>query len=76
LNEGLKHKVAQALTETGISCRTDGHRFPGKDPRNICNRGRTGAGVQLELSEALRRAGEESGLAAVVRRVLTEHIQG
>ena len=27
----------------------------GVDPRNLCNRGRTGAGVQLELSAGLRR---------------------
>ncbi|MEO7868836.1 MAG: poly-gamma-glutamate hydrolase family protein [Candidatus Eisenbacteria bacterium] len=27
----------------------------GFDPRNICNRGQTGAGVQLELSAGLRR---------------------
>jgi phage replication-related protein YjqB (UPF0714/DUF867 family) len=32
----------------------DSSRFPGVDPRNICNRGRRGAGVQLETSRALR----------------------
>jgi phage replication-related protein YjqB (UPF0714/DUF867 family) len=73
LNEPLKQQVAQALAEIGISCLTDGHPFPGRDPRNICNRGRTGAGVQLELSEELRRAGEWSGFSAAVRGVIGGH---
>ena len=70
LDEELRRQIAHALAETGFSCLTDGHRFPGKDPRNICNRGRSGAGVQIELSEDLRKAGDWSGLAAAVRNVL------
>jgi phage replication-related protein YjqB (UPF0714/DUF867 family) len=70
LNEGLKRKIAQALAEAGFSCLTDGHRFPGKDRCNICNRGRSGEGVQIELSEDLRKAGDWSLLAATVRNVL------
>jgi phage replication-related protein YjqB (UPF0714/DUF867 family) len=70
LNERLKAEVAQALAEIGISCLTDGHPFPGRHPRNICNRGRSGEGVQLELSEGLREAGDWSGLAGAVRAVL------
>jgi phage replication-related protein YjqB (UPF0714/DUF867 family) len=70
LNEGLKDEVALALAEIGISCVTDGHRFPGKHPRNICNRGRSGAGVQLELSERWRKTGDWPGLAGAVRAVL------
>jgi phage replication-related protein YjqB (UPF0714/DUF867 family) len=70
LNERLKGEVAQSLAEIGLSYLTDGHRFPGKDPRNICNRGRSGEGVQLELSGSLRKAGDWSGLAGAVRTVL------
>ncbi len=70
LNEGLKRQIAQALTESGLSCLTQGHRFPGVDRRNICNRGRSGAGVQIELSEDLREAGDWSVLAAAIRKVL------
>jgi phage replication-related protein YjqB (UPF0714/DUF867 family) len=72
LNEGLKEEVAQALAQIGISCSTDGHRFPGRHPRNICNRGRSGAGVQLELSEGLRKAGGWPELAGAVRTVLED----
>jgi phage replication-related protein YjqB (UPF0714/DUF867 family) len=70
LNEKLKRDVAQALAEIGFSYLTDGHRFPGRDPRNICNRGRSGEGLQLELSEGLRKAGDWSALAGAVRAVL------
>jgi phage replication-related protein YjqB (UPF0714/DUF867 family) len=72
LNERLKAEVAQALTEIGFSCVIDGHRFPGRHPRNICNRGRSGEGVQLELSEGLRKAGDWAGLAGAVRTVLED----
>jgi phage replication-related protein YjqB (UPF0714/DUF867 family) len=70
LDERLKEAMAQALAGIGISCVTDGHRFPGRHPRNICNRGRSGEGVQLELSEQLRKAGNWAGLAGAIRAVL------
>jgi phage replication-related protein YjqB (UPF0714/DUF867 family) len=67
LDERLKEAAAHALAPIGLTYLLDGHRFPGRDPRNICNRGRSGAGLQLELSEGLRRAGDWSGFAAAVR---------
>jgi phage replication-related protein YjqB (UPF0714/DUF867 family) len=70
LNERLKREVAQALAKIGLTYLTDGHRFPGRDPRNICNRGRSGRGLQLELSSGMRKAGDWPGLAAAVRGVL------
>lgn len=70
LDAPLKRKIARALGAAGFTYLTDGHRFPGSHPRNICNRGRTGAGVQLELSEGLRKAGDWPGLADAVRAVL------
>ena len=70
LNERLKELVALALAEIGFSCLIDEHRFPGRHPHNICNRGRSGEGVQLELSEALRKGGDWYGLAGAVRTVL------
>jgi phage replication-related protein YjqB (UPF0714/DUF867 family) len=70
LNEKLKWQMAQALAAAGVSFLTDGHRFPGRDPRNVCNRGRTGEGVQLELSDGLRKSREWSGFVGAVRTVL------
>jgi phage replication-related protein YjqB (UPF0714/DUF867 family) len=76
LCEGLKHELAQTLTQAGFSCLTEGHPFPGRHPRNICNRGRSAAGVQLELSRALRKAGDWPGFAAAVRTVLENRPRG
>jgi phage replication-related protein YjqB (UPF0714/DUF867 family) len=70
LNERLKLEIGRALEAKGFTWQADGHRFPGKDPRNICNRGRSGAGVQLELSEGLRKAGDLPALGAAVRNVI------
>jgi phage replication-related protein YjqB (UPF0714/DUF867 family) len=70
LNEGLKRDIAQVLAEAGISYQMEGHRFPGTQPRNICNRGRSGAGVQLELGEGLRKSGDWPGMACAIRSVL------
>jgi phage replication-related protein YjqB (UPF0714/DUF867 family) len=67
LDERLKHEVARALGAAGLSCQMDGHRFPGRDPLNICNRGRSRAGVQIELSEELRRSHDWSTLVAALR---------
>ena len=40
------------------------------DPRNVCNRGLSGAGVQLELSLELRRSPRRSLLIRAVREAL------
>jgi phage replication-related protein YjqB (UPF0714/DUF867 family) len=73
LHEPLKRSVARALGQSGFSCLTDGHRYPGSHPANICNRGRSGAGLQLELSEGLRRSGDWPRLAAAVRSTLRDN---
>jgi phage replication-related protein YjqB (UPF0714/DUF867 family) len=70
LDERLKCALAPALAAHGLTVQTNGHAFPGLDPRNICNRGRTGQGVQMELSASLRRAHNWSGLVQAVRGVL------
>jgi phage replication-related protein YjqB (UPF0714/DUF867 family) len=70
LNERLKRAIAHALAEAGLSCLTEGHRFPGSHPLNICNRGRSGAGVQLELSEEFRKSGDWPAFAQAMHAVL------
>jgi phage replication-related protein YjqB (UPF0714/DUF867 family) len=56
LNERLRDAIAQTLEHAGFAAKTvgDGHRLAGRDPENICNKGRRRAGVQLELPLALR----------------------
>ena len=50
--------IAAALDAAGLAAKAvgDGHPLAGRDADNICNRGRAGAGVQLELPARLRQA--------------------
>jgi len=70
LDEPLKLRIAEALRAAGIAAVTDGLRFQARDPANICNRGRRGVGVQLELSSLLRGGPLEPAFVTAVGRVL------
>ena len=58
LHEPLRDAIASALGDAGLAAKAvgDGHPLAGRDADNICNRGRLGAGVQLELPARLRQA--------------------
>jgi phage replication-related protein YjqB (UPF0714/DUF867 family) len=66
----LTGQLSKALFAVKIANKTDGHPFPGTKPRNICNRGLTGRGVQLEITTALRESPAALELAAAVRNTL------
>lgn len=70
LDEPLKVAIGQAIAELGVDTRLRGHPFPATDPKNICNRGRRGVGVQIEMTMALRLKGRRDALSAAVRSVL------
>jgi phage replication-related protein YjqB (UPF0714/DUF867 family) len=77
LHEPLRDAIAAALRDSGFRAKSvgEGHPLSGRDPTNICNRGRQGAGVQLELPMALRlRLTDDPGrrqlFAATVRSAL------
>lgn len=87
LDEDAKLALSGALEEAGYAAREHPNvALRGRDKFNICNRGMTGAGVQLELSLGLRksffkslnRAGRAeqtdklAPFAAVVRQVLLD----
>ena len=57
LDDALGCRVRVALQAQGFDVRhhTD-PRLQGREANNICNRGRTGRGVQLELPQSTRRA--------------------
>lgn len=50
----LKNTIKQALTVAGFPV-ADDRRFPGVNPKNICNRSRWGKGVQIEVSLGMRK---------------------
>ena len=70
LDEVLKARVAAALMAAGVPCQTEGHRFPGRQPANICNRGATGMGVQVELTDPVREGRLEPAVITAIRAVL------
>jgi phage replication-related protein YjqB (UPF0714/DUF867 family) len=70
-NKALVVEIAAALGAEGIYYHLDGHKFYGSDASNICNRGRSRAGVQLELTSTLRKSPEAvAGVVRAVRNVL------
>jgi phage replication-related protein YjqB (UPF0714/DUF867 family) len=52
-DEGLAERMIESLSKGGFPAALDTHT-PGKEPTNVCNRGRTRKGIQLELSKSLR----------------------
>lgn len=50
----LRQAVAGALLQHGFAARVETDALAGAHRDNICNRGATGAGVQLELPRTLR----------------------
>ncbi len=67
---GLREAIVLRLRALGLSCEDAPAGLDGLDPRNVCNRGRSGAGVQLELSLDLRRSPRRSQLIRAVREAL------
>jgi phage replication-related protein YjqB (UPF0714/DUF867 family) len=55
LNDSFGAKVRQKLEAAGFDVQ-DHARMQGRAPSNICNRGKSGKGVQLELTMALRKS--------------------
>lgn len=54
LDEELKGRLVEALTDAGFEARRDRSHHSGTSPSNLCNRGVTGKGVQLEIPRGLR----------------------
>jgi phage replication-related protein YjqB (UPF0714/DUF867 family) len=72
LDEKLKTQIAEAIGTVGVEARSVGHQFPAIDPKNICNRGRRGVGVQIELTSAFRLQGPNNlnSIVTAIRSVL------
>jgi|WetSurMetagenome_2_1015567.scaffolds.fasta_scaffold493834_2 phage replication-related protein YjqB (UPF0714/DUF867 family) len=74
LDTTLAGSIARALAGDNLATTLGNPRFPGVHPDNICNRGLTGMGVQLEFSKALRTGGQTKRLALAVRSVLHDYV--
>lgn len=71
-DEALKSALAAAYRAVGLKTVESGHPWPGKRRSNICNRGPSGRGVQLELGWELRQGDGADPLIEATRRVLFE----
>ena len=56
LHQELRVRAIGALEQAGIPAADDNSHHSGCHPDNICNRGLSGMGLQLELTEGLRRS--------------------
>jgi len=53
--KGLKQKMIDKLTEVGFNAKEDTTNHSGRDARNICNKGMSMEGLQVEISHGLRK---------------------
>ena len=70
LDRPLAAEIGAALGRAGLESATDGHRFPATHRDNVCNRGATGRGVQIEVPHRLRHGAPVAVVAAAVRAAL------
>ena len=75
LDAELANGLAIHLKAAGFSVISDGHRYPGRHPQNICNRGATGRGAQLEITYDLRAPEYRGRIAAGIRAALAERLK-
>lgn len=67
----LRDQLAAALAAQQIDAATSGHRFPATQLSNVCNRGAGQRGVQIELTDPLRRFPAATAVVAATRAVLS-----
>jgi phage replication-related protein YjqB (UPF0714/DUF867 family) len=77
----LRDGIATVLGEGGFAATANPPELSGEDPSNICNRCKTGAGVQLEVPRSLRSRlmGDDllmGAFSSSVRRALEPAIPG
>jgi phage replication-related protein YjqB (UPF0714/DUF867 family) len=70
LDRTLSAQIGEAIAASGIEARQAGHQYPAVHPENICNRGRRGAGVQIELTTVLRLRPVNQVIVTAIRSVL------
>jgi phage replication-related protein YjqB (UPF0714/DUF867 family) len=72
LDPELTRRVGDRLSAAGFEVIREGHRYPGRHPLNICNRGARGRGAQLEITHDLRVFAHRARIADAVRAALAE----
>ena len=70
LDEPLCRRLADELSVEGFRVHCPSGRYPGRHPLNICNRGATGKGAQIEITHDLRGSPAGPAIARAVREAL------
>jgi phage replication-related protein YjqB (UPF0714/DUF867 family) len=73
LDVELSAELAVESKALNLETHTNGQGLAGKHRLNVCNRGKSRQGVQLELSMALRRSTKLTALLMAFRNVLLRH---
>jgi phage replication-related protein YjqB (UPF0714/DUF867 family) len=75
LDTRLTGLLCSQLNGAGFPASTDGHRYAGRHPENICNRSARGCGAQLELTKDFRDSARRLAIASSVREAIAEHLE-
>jgi phage replication-related protein YjqB (UPF0714/DUF867 family) len=70
LDEALTRRLTAELTAAEFDVVSPSPRYPGRHPANICNRGWSGNGAQLEITYDLRTSGRTHEIARAARAAL------
>lgn len=72
LDAELSGLLTLHLSVAGYQVVADGHRYPGRHPFNICNRGLRQRGGQLEITHDLRGPGHSAVIADAARAAIAQ----
>lgn len=75
LDVELAERLSNALAAAGFDVISDGHKYPGRHPLNICNRGLRRMGAQLEITHDLRAPEHRETIARSVRAAIADFIE-
>ena len=72
LDVDLALRLSIGLAGAGFEVIADGHKYPGRHPFNVCNRGLRKKGAQLEITHDLRESRHHERIARAVRTALQD----
>jgi phage replication-related protein YjqB (UPF0714/DUF867 family) len=72
LDLDLSGRLSSGLAAEGYVVISEGHKYPGRHPFNICNRGLRKKGAQLEITYDLRAPEHHASIARAVRAAIAD----
>ena len=76
LDDELTSLLTERLVAAGLPATATGHKYPGRNPLNICNRGARARGAQLEFTLDLRDdPSSRANIAPIVHGAVMEFVR-